>query len=289
MSAESAGIAGRIVGPVSGEFLDWSTLSAWDVTFALLSVVAGWIASRLVRRGILALMGRLEGISAETGRRIAGISGIVVLLLGVGVALSFLGAPLQPVLAIVIIVAIVALLVLRGIADNFSAGIVLQTRKPVQPGDQVATPDYDGTVEELTSRSVVVRSFDGRAVHIPNAEFLNSPFVNGSAFGANRTELEVRTPLGGLGVEAVLAGLEEVAASVEGVLASPVAPTPWARAITIGDDRLTARLQVWHQPGRSQSIAGAVVVALAAALADNGPDVLVTSELPTSMTRTEER
>jgi small-conductance mechanosensitive channel len=274
---------------VSGEFLDWSTLSAWDVTFALLSVVAGWIASRLVRRGILALMGRLEGISAETGRRIAGISGIVVLLLGVGVALSFLGAPLQPVLAIVIIVAIVALLVLRGIADNFSAGIVLQTRKPVQPGDQVATPDYDGTVEELTSRSVVVRSFDGRAVHIPNAEFLNSPFVNGSAFGANRTELEVRTPLGGLGVEAVLAGLEEVATSVEGVLASPVAPTPWARAITIGDDRVTARLQVWHQPGRSQSIAGAVVVALAAALADNGPDVLVTSELPTSMTRTEER
>jgi small-conductance mechanosensitive channel len=274
---------------VSGEFLDWSTLSAWDVTFALLSVVAGWIASRLVRRGILALMGRLEGISAETGRRIAGISGIVVLLLGVGVALSFLGAPLQPVLAIVIIVAIVALLVLRGIADNFSAGIVLQTRKPVQPGDQVATPDYDGTVEELTSRSVVVRSFDGRAVHIPNAEFLNSPFVNGSAFGANRTELEVRTPLGGLGVEAVLAGLEEVAASVEGVLASPVAPTPWARAITIGDDRVTARLQVWHQPGRSQSIAGAVVVALAAALADRGPDVLVTSELPTSMTRTEER
>jgi len=274
---------------VSGEFLDWSTLSAWDVTFALLSVVAGWIASRLVRRGILALMGRLEGISAETGRRIAGISGIVVLLLGVGVALSFLGAPLQPVLAIVIIVAIVALLVLRGIADNFSAGIVLQTRKPVQPGDQVATPDYDGTVEELTSRSVVVRSFDGRAVHIPNAEFLNSPFVNGSAFGANRTELEVRTPLGGLGVEAVLAGLEEVAASVEGVLASPVAPTPWARAITIGDDRVTARLQVWHQPGRSQSIAGAVVVALAAALAGNGPDVLVTSELPTSMTRTEER
>ena len=52
MSAESTGIAGRIVGPVSGEFLDWSTLSAWDVTFALLSVVAGWILSRLVRREI---------------------------------------------------------------------------------------------------------------------------------------------------------------------------------------------------------------------------------------------
>ncbi|TYL53716.1 mechanosensitive ion channel family protein [Agromyces mariniharenae] len=274
---------------MSGEFLDWSTLSAWDVTFALLSVVAGWIASRLVRRGILALMARLEGISAETGRRVASISGIIVLLLGVGVALSFLGAPLQPVLAIVIIVAIVALLVLRGIADNFSSGIVLQTRKPVQPGDQVATPDYDGTVEELTSRSVVVRSFDGRAVHIPNSAFLNNPFVNGSAFGANRTELEVRTPLGGLGVEAVLAELERVAASVDGVRTEPADQAPWARAITIGADRMTARVQVWHEPGRSQATGGAVVVALAAALADRGPDVLVTSELPSTMARTEER
>ncbi|NUT58443.1 MAG: mechanosensitive ion channel, partial [Agromyces sp.] len=206
---------------MSGEFLDWSTLSAWDVTFALLSVVAGWIASRLVRRGIRALLGPLEGVPPETKRRIASISGLVVLLLGIGVALSFLGAPLQPLLAIVIIVAIVALLVLRGIADNFSAGIVLQTRKPVQPGDQVATPDYDGTVEELTSRSVIVRSFDGRAVHVPNAAFLNNPFVNGSAFGANRTELEVRTPVGGLGVEGALAELEQVAASVDGVLSQP--------------------------------------------------------------------
>ena len=277
------------MGPVSGEFLDWSTLSAWDVTFALLSVVAGWILSRLVRRGVLALMGRLEGISPETGRRIASISGIVVLLFGIGVALSFLGAPLEPLLAIVIIVAIVALLVLRGIADNFSAGIVLQTRKPVQPGDQVETPDYEGTVEELTSRSVIVRSFDGRAVHVPNAAFLNTPFVNGSAFGANRTELEVRTPLGALGVEAMLAELQRVAASVDGVLAEPAAPAPWARAITIGGDRVTARVQVWHEPGRSQAIGGAVVVALAAALADRGPGVLVTSELPSTMARTEER
>ena len=60
-----------MVGPVSGEFLDWSTLSAWDVTFALLSVVAGWIASRLVRRGIRALLGPLEGVPPETKRRIA--------------------------------------------------------------------------------------------------------------------------------------------------------------------------------------------------------------------------
>ena len=277
------------MGPVSGEFLDWSTLSAWDVTFALLSVVAGWILSRLVRRGVLALMGRLEGISPETGRRIAsnGSSGAPRKLSATPMPKSSTTMP--EMLAIVIIVAIVALLVLRGIADNFSAGIVLQTRKPVQPGDQVETPDYEGTVEELTSRSVIVRSFDGRAVHVPNAAFLNTPFVNGSAFGANRTELEVRTPLGGLGVEAMLAELQRVAASVDGVLAEPAAPAPWARAITIGGDRVTARVQVWHEPGRSQAIGGAVVVALAAALADRGPGVLVTSELPSTMARTEER
>ena len=274
---------------MEGGFFDWSTVSAWDVTFALLSVVAGWIASRLVRRGTLTLLGRVEGVAPETRRRIARVAGLVVLLLGIGVALSFLGAPLQPVLAIVIIVGVIAVLVLRGIADNFSAGIVLQTRKPVQPGDHVATADHDGVVEELTSRSVVVRRYDGRAVHIPNAEFLNNPFVNGSAFGANRTELEVTTPLGGLDVEAVLVELERVAAVVDGVRTAPAEQAPWARPITIGSGRVTARVQVWHEPGRSQSVGAAVVRELAAALSDRGPDVLVTSELPTSMTRTEER
>ena len=63
----------------------------------------------------------------------------------------------------------------------------------------------------------------------------------------------------------------------------------WARPITIGSGRVTARVQVWHEPGRSQSVGAAVVRELAAALSDRGPDVLVTSELPTSMTRTEER
>lgn len=129
------------------------------------------------------------------------------------------------------------------------AGIVLQTRKPVQPGDHVATADHDGVVEEL----------------------------------------EVTTPLGGLDVEAVLVELERVAAAVDGVRTEPAEHAPWARPITIGSGRVTARVQVWHEPGRSQSVGAAVVRELDAALSGRGPDVLVTSELPTSMTRTEER
>jgi hypothetical protein len=73
-----------------------------------------------------------------------------------------------------------------------------------------------------------------------------------------------------------------------GVRTERAAPSPWARPITIGGGRLTARVQVWHEPGRSKS-AGGAVRAIAASLADLGSDVPVTTELPTPMTRTEER
>jgi len=62
-----------------------------------------------------------------------------VLVLGIGIAISILGAPIQPVLAAAIIVAVVIVLALRGVADNFAAGVVLQSRKPIRVGDFVAS------------------------------------------------------------------------------------------------------------------------------------------------------
>ena len=50
-----------------------------------------------------------------------------------------------------------------------------------------------------------------------------------------------------------------------------------------------ARGWSWIVQLHALAIGGAVVVALAAALADRGPGVLVTSELPSTMARTEER
>ncbi|WP_353827090.1 mechanosensitive ion channel family protein [Agromyces sp. SYSU T0242] len=270
------------------DLIDWTGgIDPWDVVFALLSVIAAWIASRFARRAVRALLGRLTGIPPGMGDAIVGASGAFVILLGIGVALAFLGAPLQPLIALVLIVGAIVVLVLRGIADNFSAGIVIQTRHPVMPGDHVASHDTEGTVEALTSRAVIVRTYDGRAVHIPNSEFLNSPFANVSAFGASRSELEVRMPLAEDDPTRALDELAAAAGRAEGVRTAPPERAPSAFAVTVGEGRLTARLLVWHDPGASRAACSAVVREVAGIRGDGG--LLVTSVLPDTVVRTDRR
>ncbi|WP_236410346.1 hypothetical protein, partial [Escherichia coli] len=83
-------------------------LDPWSVLLALASVVAGVLLGIAVHRVTERLLKRLGGLSPELVRRIARGARLVVILLGVGVAIAFLGAPIQPVLAVAVIVAVIA-------------------------------------------------------------------------------------------------------------------------------------------------------------------------------------
>lgn len=147
--------------------IDLSGLSATNITWvdallAIASVLVEWIVSIFVYRGVLAVLRKTPNVSESTAVLLARVAKYGMILLGAGIALSFLGSSLQPVLAITLIVIVVAVLVLRGIADNFAAGVVLQIRHPVKIGDEIEIEieidDIVGTVTELNGRSVIVHT-----------------------------------------------------------------------------------------------------------------------------------
>ena len=72
-------------------------------------------------------------------------------------AFTFLGAQVQPILTASVLIGVVAILALRGVAENFAAGIILQTRRPIQLGDDVDVLDYSGIVREINSSQIEVR------------------------------------------------------------------------------------------------------------------------------------
>ena len=113
---------------------------------------------------------------------------------------------MQPLLVLAVVLAVVAVLVLRGVADNFAAGVVIQASKPIDVGHeiQVEGPDgrpITGVVTDLNSRTVVLETYDGRTVHVPNAKMVQDPIVNHSARGLRRSEVQVRTARGGSAVD----------------------------------------------------------------------------------------
>ncbi|GAB2448510.1 small-conductance mechanosensitive channel MscS [Conyzicola lurida] len=253
-----------------------TSISAWDAVLALVIVVAGWIVSSLAKRGTLTLMHRVKGLGESVAVLVARVVRYGLLLLTVGIALTVLGAPLQPVLAAVIIVAAVAYLALRGIATNFGAGLVIQARRLVQLGDEISVLGFSGVVTDLNGRSVILHTVDGRVVHIPNASLLDTPVISNSGAQPHRSEIEVRAR-----TAAPYADVRRTV--VDAVRSTPhVRDEPAATALVVSrsPETLTLRVRFWHDAHHHGAIRSAAVCAVLDAFDAAGTEVVVSSDVP---------
>jgi MscS family membrane protein len=94
----------------------------------------------------------------------------------------------------------VAGLGLGGVAIAFAAkdvisqlfgGFVIITEKPFKIGDWIMTPNVEGTVEEITFRSTIIRTFEQALVTMPNATIANQPITNWSKMGKRRVQFNL--------------------------------------------------------------------------------------------------
>ena len=73
-------------------------------------------------------------------------------------------------LAMTAVAVVVLILVLRGVADNFAAGVLIQSRQSVKIGEEIVVEGPDGTlrgvVQELNGRAVLLTTVDGRTVQV---------------------------------------------------------------------------------------------------------------------------
>ena len=239
-------------------------------------MLIGWILSIYARKGVLAALRRLQGISEGAAILTARIVRYAVLLLGIGTAFAFLGAYIQPLLAVGLIVAAVIFLALRGISANFAAGVVLQTRHPLKVGDEIEAGDYIGRVRELNGRSVVITTRDGRTVHVPNSLLLEEPLVNHSEWGRRRSEVQVR-----FRATSTIEAVTDVVLTTLGTVAGLQPEHPPAVIVrTIEAERISVAVQFWHAPADDVAASSRVVAALGSALAAMGVEAVVTSDRP---------
>ena len=127
---DAAAAAGRetLVADALAQFFTTDDLDGWDVLFAALTLLGTWLATRYARRAARVATARIKGLTTQVQDLVVGMVSYLVLLAGIGLALTFLGAQTQPILTVVVVVGIVVVLTMRGLADNFGAGILLQTR-----------------------------------------------------------------------------------------------------------------------------------------------------------------
>ena len=254
------------------DYFKGSTIDGWDLVIATLVLIAAWIASIIAARAVRSFAHRVDGISPDVAAMGARVVKYFVLLIGIGVSLTFLGASMQPLLAAAIIAAVVMFLTLRGVADNFGASVLLQTTRPFVIDDEVELMGFNGIVKELNGRSVIVHTFDGRVVHLPNSELLEHPIVNNSVHRTRRSEVEIR--VAAPPSPALIDAIRNAVTSAAGVLPEPP-PLIALRAFEI--DRTTAVVQFWHAATNGLVTIGAVIEAVGSAIGADGTSVVVSS------------
>ncbi|MFE4952376.1 mechanosensitive ion channel family protein [Leifsonia sp. NPDC056665] len=254
-----------------------SGLEPSSVVLALLSVTVAVIVGMLAKRAVVKALGKVDGIAPAIRVGIARTVRLTTILLGVGTALAFLGAPLQPIVGLSLIAAAVIVIALRGVSENFAAGAVIQTRRPFVVGHTLTVGEHSGTVVEINGRSVHLRTLDGRVVHIPNRELLSSVFVNESSTGRLRASVRARLRrTDGAGIDTVRQLLMDACASVP--LLQPDGITALLVHATAGE--LTFDVRFWHGPDDGPNAAAGAVEAIAA-LGDTV--VEVSSFVPTAV------
>lgn len=110
---------------------------------------------------------------------------------------------------------------LQNIVSNFVSGLILLAERPFKVGDWVATGTTEGFVRRISVRATEIETFQRQSIIVPNSELINASVGNWT----HRNSLgRVDIPVGvsyDSDPRKVMAILEEIAQSHEGVLRNP--------------------------------------------------------------------
>ncbi len=131
---------------------------------------------------------------------------------------------------------------LQDIARNFASGIVLLFERSIQVGDFIQVGDHLGVVEEVRTRSIVLKTLDRISIIVPNSRFLSEEVIN---WNHRRSVSRIHLPVGvayGSDVAKVKSALLQAAEEHLEVLRNP---PPQVFFTGFGDSSLDFELLIW--------------------------------------------
>jgi small conductance mechanosensitive channel len=229
---------------VIADDFDLSTITAADLLFAGIAVVAGIVLGQLAKRAVRRATRDVEGMPEMASDIIARLVGYLILILGLVVALEALGFSLGPVGSLLIIVVIAVALAARPLLQDLGAGLILQIRRPFVVGDQITLDDRSGRVEEISARTVRIITPAGERVHFTNRSVLDGAITNLVSEGRRMTTFVV-----GVEYATDLDRVREVIVeAIAGTATAEAVPPPAAFVEEFGDSTINIACRFWHGP-----------------------------------------
>lgn len=239
-----------------------------DISLAALGqagvvLVASIVVAVLVRHLLVRTIDRGDA-DRHTGLLVGRLLSVLVVSVGAVYAVDLLGVRVGPLIGALGVGGIAIAFAAQDILQNFIAGLLLQLRRPFRLGEQIGSGEYEGVVHDINLRTVVLQTYDGLTVYLPNAEVLKNPIVNYTRTALSRTEITV-----GVAYDTDLVPAREVlleaCRQADGVAPQPP-PEAWVNEFAESSIEIVVRY--WHPADIASRwrVRSSVAVAVKAAL-----------------------
>ena len=108
----------------------------------------------------------------------------------------------------------------KDVLQNFFAGILILWRRPFVVGDEIKVGNYEGTVEEITTRSTRVKTYDGERAVLPNGDVYTGAVLVRTAYANRRVRLKLSIAYQD-SIEQARELIKNVLLNTDGVLTDP--------------------------------------------------------------------
>ena len=194
LSLVDTDIASVLYAEATTKFKDWlanrgaNTLLS-VLLFVAILIVARWLA-RITRQVTeRALRHSDQSVSQLLKEMLISISGTIVFLVGVLVALSQVGVSVTPMIAGLGVVGFIVGFALQDTLSNFAAGAMILAYRPFDTGDFISAAEVEGTVQKMNLVNTTVVTIDNRVLIIPNSKIWGGVILNFTGQHLRRTDV----------------------------------------------------------------------------------------------------
>lgn len=204
-------------------------------------VLVSWILAVLISKAFKKAIVRIEGASELLKDFLVNIIRKIIFIVGLVVALSFLGINIGPLLAAIGAAGFIVGFALQGTLSNFAAGIMILIYRPFDVRDLVDIAGTTGTVDAMTIVSTTLKTIDNQIVVLPNNMIWGDKIINITGSDIRRVDMVF-----GIGYSDDIAKaqriLEEILLNHEAVLKDP---EPVVKVHELGDSSVNFVVRPW--------------------------------------------
>ncbi|MGY5353092.1 mechanosensitive ion channel family protein [Wenyingzhuangia sp. IMCC45533] len=161
-----------------------------NLALCILLLVLFYFVARLIRMLVIRGSRKITDNRALT-KLMGTIAFFIIYAIGLFVALSVLklDKAVTSLLAGAGVIGLALGFAFQDTATNFISGVFMAVKKPFRIDDVVETSDQMGIIKQISLRSIVMHSFNGQEIIIPNKDVFQNKIINYTSLPDRRVEI----------------------------------------------------------------------------------------------------